>query len=157
MPEIEITEEQRERLDGVRGALKSEVVGPYGTVEPRDAVEYLLDLFDGQEGVPLPEGYDPSAAGASGDSANEADESDAENGDDESDTDDDAESKSESASDSSGAAQLNSMMNLLEEHDDKWREASSGDEKYEVDLPDGGTERARTKDDIKAILFKNYR
>ncbi len=52
---------------------------------------------------------------------------------------------------------LNSMMSLLADHDDKWRETSGGEEKYEVDLPDGGTERARTKDDVRAILFKHHR
>jgi hypothetical protein len=48
------------------------------------------------------------------------------------------------------------MMNLLSAHDDKWREAS-GDARYEVDLPDGNVESARTKDDVRALLFKHYR
>ena len=52
---------------------------------------------------------------------------------------------------------LNSMLSLLETHDDKWREAGGGEEKYEVDLPDGSTTGARTKDDVKAVLFKQYR
>jgi predicted flap endonuclease-1-like 5' DNA nuclease len=51
---------------------------------------------------------------------------------------------------------LQQAMSLLEQHDDKWRE-SSGDEPYEVDLPDGGTEAVRTKDDIKRLLFKHWR
>jgi hypothetical protein len=57
----------------------------------------------------------------------------------------------------SGSSTLNSMMSLLETHDDKWREAGGGEEKYEVDLPDGTTEGARTKDDVRAVLFKQYR
>ena len=37
---------------------------------------------------------------------------------------------------------LNAMMNLLDTHDDKWGE-SSGDERYEVTLPDGDVEQVR--------------
>ena len=47
------------------------------------------------------------------------------------------------------------LLNLLERHDDKWREAD-GDERYEVELEDGSVETARTKDDVKAILFEHY-
>lgn len=63
--------------------------------------------------------------------------------------DDDAESQDE------GTSQLNAMMSLLDTHGDKWREAD-GDARYEVDLPDGDVETARTKDDVRALLFKNY-
>lgn len=52
---------------------------------------------------------------------------------------------------------LDAMMNLLETHDDKWGEASSADYRYSVELPDGSTERVQTKDDVRALLFKNYR
>ncbi|WP_096393358.1 hypothetical protein [Halorubrum trapanicum] len=58
-------------------------------------------------------------------------------------------------SDDGGAGQLDAMMSLLDTHGDKWREAD-GDARYEVDLPDGGVETARTKDDVRALLFKNY-
>jgi len=61
-----------------------------------------------------------------------------------------------SAASNGGGSQLGAMMNLLETHDDKWRKAESGDAPYEVDLPDGGTETARTKDDVKRVLFTNY-
>jgi len=54
-----------------------------------------------------------------------------------------------------GAGQLNAMMSLLDTHGDKWREAD-GDARYEVDLPDGSVETARTKDDVRALLFRNY-
>jgi hypothetical protein len=54
-----------------------------------------------------------------------------------------------------GASQLDAMMSLLDTHDDKWREGD-GDARYEVDLPDGDVETARTKDDVRALLFKNY-
>jgi hypothetical protein len=51
---------------------------------------------------------------------------------------------------------LQEAMSLLDAHDDRWRE-SSGDEPYEVDLPDGSTEAVRTKDDIKRLIFKHWR
>ncbi|ELZ39458.1 hypothetical protein [Halorubrum tebenquichense] len=54
-----------------------------------------------------------------------------------------------------GTGQLNAMMSLLDTHADKWREGD-GDARYEVDLPDGSVETARTKDDVRALLFKNY-
>jgi len=47
------------------------------------------------------------------------------------------------------------MMQLLDTHEDKWREGD-GEARYEVDLPDGSTESAQTKDDVRALLFKNY-
>lgn len=55
-----------------------------------------------------------------------------------------------------GAARLESMMSLLDEHDDVWRE-SGGDEPYEVELPDGSVETARTKDHVRQLLFQHYR
>jgi len=50
---------------------------------------------------------------------------------------------------------LASANQLLREHDGKWRE-SDGETRYEVDLPDGSTEPARTKDDVRQILFRHY-
>lgn len=50
---------------------------------------------------------------------------------------------------------LQQAMSLLDTHDDRWRE-SSGDEPYEVDLPDGSTKGVRTKDDIKRLIFKHW-
>ena len=60
-----------------------------------------------------------------------------------------------SAAGDAGSSQLNAMMSLLDTHDDKWHEAD-GDARYEVELPDGDVETARTKDDVRALLFKNY-
>ena len=57
--------------------------------------------------------------------------------------------------DAGGSSQLDAMMSLLDTHEEKWREGD-GDVRYEVDLPDGGVETARTKDDVRALLFKNY-
>jgi len=52
---------------------------------------------------------------------------------------------------------LDEMMSLLETHDDKWDESSSADYRYSVELPDGSSEQVQTKDDVRALLFKNYR
>ena len=51
---------------------------------------------------------------------------------------------------------MSAMMNLLDTHDEKWERADSQETRYVVDLPDGATEEVQTKDDVKAILFKNY-
>lgn len=59
------------------------------------------------------------------------------------------------AADDSGAGQLNAMLDLLDTHSDKWG-PGDGDARYQVELPDGSVEAARTKDDVRATLFKNY-
>ena len=46
MPEIEITPEQEERLRALQEDIARDVVGKYGHVRPRDAVEYLLDRYE---------------------------------------------------------------------------------------------------------------
>jgi hypothetical protein len=181
MPELEVTQEQLDRLDAVRDHLAAEVVGKYATVQRRDALEYLLDHYadetDGDEGGPA---VDPDAVDAGHPSADEdEDETDDEAtaADDgavaaETGTTDDAGDEAEVDADAAttttssaptptpgddGGSRLNSMMSLLEDHDDVWGEASGGEERYEVELPDGSTERARTKDDVRALLFKHYR
>jgi len=72
--------------------------------------------------------------------------------DEESDADDGAAAES---GDGGETGQLDAMMSLLDTHDDKWSEGD-GDARYEVELPDGDVETARTKDDVRALLFKNY-
>ena len=67
----------------------------------------------------------------------------------------DAQTTDDDRADDGGAGQLNAMMRLLDTHADKWSE-SAGDARYEVELPDGSIEAARTKDDVRALLFKHY-
>jgi len=55
-----------------------------------------------------------------------------------------------------GNDRLQAMMNLLDTHGEKWREGD-GEARYEVDLPDGTVESVQTRDDVRAVLFKNYR
>jgi hypothetical protein len=226
MPELDVTEEQLERLETVRTDLESAFLDGYGHMRVYDAVEYLLDTYtppgerveervvesldsevrdeDGEidypvlqsvarrtdgvkgsgmsaeemyeavlearllearadrasVGVPRPDragndASDVSDGASAADGASESggpertgDSGPAGNGTD------DATDATPSAGD--GGSQLQQMMSLLETHEGKWRKAASGDAPYEVDLPDGGTESARTKDDVKRILFTNY-
>ncbi|RCU45923.1 hypothetical protein DU504_00560 [Haloplanus salinus] len=152
MPEIEITPEQEERLRALQEDIARDVVGKYGHVRPRDAVEYLLDRHaDDEESDVAASAAEPGPDGADADDGS-ADASAA--------TTrvgaDDGESTDGEAGSGGDDAMLNEMMSLLDTHGDKWGE-SSGDERYQVDLPDGSTEQVRTKDDVKALLFKHYR
>lgn len=70
--------------------------------------------------------------------------------------DDSASNGDDGPGEGSPESTLQQAMSLLDAHDDRWRE-SSGDEPYEVDLPDGSTEAVRTKDDIKRLVFKHWK
>jgi len=169
MESIDVTDEQYERLDAIRASLAEEV--PYGHVRARDAVQYLLDEYDG-DGPDVTAGTDapnagsdgPDGEGADDDGVAEADETeveddegaDDEDADDEDTDDEDADDADDDSADDDGDDRLSAMMNLLDTHDDKWEQADSEETRYVVDLPDGGTEEVQTKDDVKAILFKNY-
>lgn len=50
---------------------------------------------------------------------------------------------------------LEAANQLLDKHDDKWHK-TDGDKPYEVVLPDSSTERVRTKDDVRRLLFRKY-
>jgi len=160
MPEIHITEAQQERFDALREELAAEHAGSYATVRTGDVVEYLLDLAeevdDSERILGTADGPKDSP---SADTANGVTEQQTENDDgaDVSTSKPDGEGTGVSTPkpDDGGGGGLDGMLNLLETHDDKWREAS-GEERYEVELEDGSVETARTKDDVKAILFKHY-
>lgn len=160
MPEIEITETQRDRLRAVQEALEADVVGKYGHVRPSDAVEYLLDRYEVDAAGTVP----AAAAGDAGDrAAGDRAAGDATAApDDGSDDGADAGDGDGSAAAATAAAtggdddELDAVMNLLAEHENKWSESSS-DARYEVELPDGTTEGARTKDDVRGLLFRHYR
>jgi len=104
---------------------------------------------------------DANGAGRSDDAA-ETDDDEAGTGDDnEAGTDEEeAEMDSGGSSTSSGSGGgggiLASANQLLEQHDDKWRKDDSGDEPFEVTLPDGTSERVRTRDDVRKLLFQHY-
>jgi len=169
MPELHITESQRERFDALREELAAEHAGPYASVRQQDVVDYLLDLAEevddpAADASAEPADTDPggdeeppedtaegaaSAAGPTGtsgtDTSAEATET---GGDGETVT-------TERGTSTAATGGPGGMLNLLERHDDKWREGS-GEERYEVELEDGTVETARTKDDVKAILFRHY-
>jgi hypothetical protein len=157
MPDIEITPEQEERLRALQEDIARDVVGKYGHVRPRDAVEYLLDRYE-DDGEPAEDSAatTPDDAGTTA-ATNGATARVVADDDEPADDDDAAADTAEGDGDSGGNdAMLNEMMSLLDTHSDKWGD-SSGDERYAVDLPDGSTEQVRTKDDVKALLFKHYR
>ncbi|MFB6295397.1 MAG: hypothetical protein ABEH66_00965 [Halobacteriales archaeon] len=139
MPTIEITEAQKEYIEDLREELAAHHVGEYGTVRTRDAVQFLVDHH---EPVAAVEGEADADLGAE-DGTGEPSESGDEDG-------------SESGDDGGGEGRLNAMMQLLEEHDEAWEEVDSDQGKYAVTLPDGDTEHVRTKDDVRALLFRHY-
>ncbi|ELY86519.1 hypothetical protein C483_18955 [Natrialba hulunbeirensis JCM 10989] len=118
------------------------------------------DVDGATDGVASDSDAESSLEESAGDSSDEADDEGAsgtgdEAGDsDDDDTDDDNDTTSGEADDDD---MLDEMMSLLETHDDKWEESSSADYRYTVTLPDGSTEDVQTKDDVRALLFKNYR
>lgn len=157
MPSIEITAEQRERFDALRDRLEAAQAGEYASVRPADAMEYLLDLADETDDLAPGDASDvPSESDDTGSAESESDdgEGEAEEGVDDGGADDEA------ADDGGGAAPGSAggggILDILGNHEDRWREAD-GEARYEVDLPGGGVETARTRDDVKAILFEHYR
>lgn len=230
MPELSVTEEQLRRLRSVCSDLETAYVGPYGRVQPEDALEYLLDTYTPPEegeaataagGAPADAGSGPAVdapgdgdGGDGGGDAGGVDDGDltaiegvgevtaaaleeagfeslsaieaadpaalteAEGVGEKQAVDivaavadmDRGGSDAAAGDGGSGAAgpgagdpasnspadTLQQAMSLLDAHDDRWREGS-GDEPYEVDLPDGSTEAVRTKDDVKRLLFKHWR
>lgn len=231
MPSIEITDDQRDRIEALRRELADAHAGSYASVTPPDVAAYLLDLADAvSDPDRLAEGdaadahgsfpraeleaalternrrhasedddapmdlyniaaaYDvagrsnmtkgelvaaildaverrytdplapvdldlPPGDGAVADDGPAVDGAETDDGAEADDGPAGDEAETDAETDSDG--QLTAMLNLLETHRDKWREAD-GDARYEVELPDGSSETARTKDDVRATLFKHY-
>ena len=202
MQTLEVTDEQYAFIQHLREEISESVVGKYGFVRERDAVQFLIDNLDEEieidadefdssatddvsasvgaaidgdddphelEAVSYVEGETPDASEVvdEGDDDLESEpadsvESDADASSGSEPTDDDGgEADADSGDDGDGSADdddmLDEMMSLLETHDDKWGESDSADHRYSVELPDGSTEQVQTKDDVRALLFKNYR
>ena len=134
------------------------------------------DSVDEEDDGDTPDGGDAMDDETTDGEATDEEATDGEEMDDRSTTDDESQSEADTAdgestddadepsdaddtddAESGDGERLNAVMSLLADHDGKWRETGGGEEKYEVDLPDGGTERARTKDDVRAVLFRHYR
>jgi hypothetical protein len=142
MPEIEVTADQRDRLHDLQRRLEAEMASPYATVRPGDAVAYLLDRYS-DEGEVVLDGTDGATDDAPG--ASEAETDAPESVDD-----------GETTGTASSGDLPSGPMNLLADHEDVWREGS-GEARYEVELPDGSVEEARTRGDVRALLFEHYR
>ena len=139
MREIQLSEAQHERFNAIQERLAAEYAGRYASVRPVDVMDYLLDTAE-TDAVGSSANDDATPTGdaeATSKSTGMSTEATT------------TKTVSESTSDMSG------VFDLLDEHADKWRE-SDGEVPYEVDLPDGSTEAARTRDDIKTTLFKYY-
>ena len=149
MPELQITETQQERFETLREELAAEHAGPYATVQPQDVVDYLLDLA---ESVEEP---DRRVDGPASDDGDDAPGETTVGGSDEATVDDSGSPLPDPAAGGDLDDGPGGLLNLLERHDDRWREAD-GNERYEVELENGSVETARTKDDVKAILFEHY-
>jgi hypothetical protein len=145
MPTLDITDAHRDRIETLREELAAAHAGAYASVDTDDALAYLLDLADAVDDPDRT--ADPEIVGDAAESGTRNGPGDA--------GDKAAVSDDAGADDDGGSGQLNAMMSLLDTHEDKWREGD-GDVRYEVDLPDGTVEAARTKDDVRALLFKNY-
>lgn len=143
MPTIEVTTEQAAFIDQLRSQLSETVVGKYGHVREQDAIQYLIDNFGGE--------LDHEAVGET-----PPEELDLEVDDSQQDS-----QTGLSGNGDSGAADddelLKEMTSLLETYDDVWENADTEEARYVVDLPDGTTANAQTKDDVRALLFKHYR
>lgn len=140
MPEIDVSAEQSEYLEELRAALADEHLGAYGTMRTRDALQYLIDRHETTRDDAL---------------VVESDEAAEESRDDETDDEDETGGDAGGSSDAP-ANPLQAAQQLLDEHDDVWEEVDSDSGKYAVTLPDGSTEHARTRDDVRALLFKHY-
>lgn len=166
--------------DEMRGKLLAEL----GGVALAERLAALDNAANSENVAPDPEGEDESADDreSAGDSTSATPESDAvdtagstdtrqtttsgvsavdtvrepapDSGDGE--TTDDGATETASAGGPGDGGILSSANRLLAEHDDRWRESDTGDEPYEVDLPDGSTEGARTRDDVRQLLFRHY-
>lgn len=145
--------EEADRMDLYTVAAEFDVAGR-SEMTKDELLTAVLDAAERLAANPFA-AVDVEIPGATDERAPETDDDDdADDGGDGASDDDDGEGD-DSADDGEGSSQLDAMMSLLDTHDDKWGEAD-GDARYEVELPDGTVETARTKDDVRALLFKNY-
>lgn len=144
MKTIEITDAQYAYLEQLRSDLEEHVIGRYGTCRNSDALRFLIDNVDDDE-LELAKAFDTNALPDDDEFRFEEDDGRT------------ADGPVQSADGATDDEILDQMMNLLDTHEDKWTESPSSDYRYRVDLADGGTEDVQTKDDVRAILFREYR
>lgn len=185
MPEIEVSEEQYAYVEALRDELADEVTYGHVRIqdafqylidqhraESDPDVSVDMDAIDADEIEPdggdrTDGGGTASETGADGDDAGEEASSSVDGavealnsagpgGGTAGDPDPSQGDHGADTIDGAGDDTVDRMMNLLEEHDDKWTQTDGSDGKYSVELPDGTTESAQTKDDVRAVLFKHY-
>ncbi|MFC7167004.1 hypothetical protein [Halospeciosus flavus] len=165
MPEIDVSEDQIAYLEELRAALAAAV--PYGHVRHRDALQYLVDCREGEVDTDLQtalDGVGDSTADVTSDAIDATADAGTSRGggavtteSNDRTTDETDEPTEPTADPASGNDRLQAMMSLLDTYDEHWRESEAEDARYEVSLPDGSVEYARTKDDVRSLLFKHYR
>ncbi|ERH05467.1 MAG: Rho termination factor, N-terminal domain protein [Halonotius sp. J07HN4] len=151
-------QDDAERMDLYTIAVEFDIEGR-SSMSKSELIDAILDTAEQQYTNPF-SSVDIDFPGAT-DTDTEAKESvaddeaetDSEGG--ESDDTDESGDDDEDAPSDDDSGQLNAMLSLMETHDDKWW-ATDGDARYKVELPDGSVESARTKDDVRAMLFTNY-
>lgn len=151
-----------ELVEGILDAAARAATDPFAAVgvdldRGADAADETRGADDGDSAggdASDPDGdAEDDASGGPADDAPDSDTTD--DSPDADETADDTDDAPGAAASDAGSSQLNAMMNLLDTHDDKWRDGD-GDARYEVELPDGRVETARTKDDVRALLFRHY-
>ncbi len=152
MQTIEVTDSQHTYITRIREELSRTVVGRYGTSRDCDAIQFLIDNLD--DDLDLQEAFDADALPDGTEISFE--EPEIPDGTDDATGTDGADENADGAQTGDDDEMLDRMMNLLETHDDKWEESPAADYRYRVELADGGTEDVQTKDDVKAILFREY-
>lgn len=95
-------------------------------------------------------------AGVAGDEPGEATEGDEAQDDTDDESSEDRGETGGGGYEGSESGRLDAMMRLLDEHDEKWQKSGAEGGRYIVTLPDGSQEGVRTKDDVRALLFKHY-
>ncbi len=185
MPEITITDDQQRQIEKIRADLEEAFIDSYGHVRIKDVIEYLLDTYTPPNSEDEKGSYEriataeypalqrvagevPEVPGSGIDAdkmrgkllsilgpeefAAKLEATDSDRTDD-SQADSPEETASEDETETTDP--FDSVNKLLRDHDDRWHE-SDGDIPYEVELPDGTTEPARTKDDVRQLLFRHY-
>lgn len=148
MPEIELDDSQFEYLEQLQTDLAEEHIGEYGHVRHRDVVQFLIDRYQAAEAEIVDGSGSAPKTDDSGSKGTVTEDIESE---------DENETESDEATESKdGASRLQRMMGLLDRHEDVWEQDDHDKGKYAVSLPDGTTEHVRTKDDVRALLFRHY-
>lgn len=149
---------QADQMDLYTIAVEFDIEGR-SSMQKAEVIDAILDNAEQQHTNPF-KMVDIDFLGATDSGTEQAESAAEDNAEADSTVDDSDETANDSNVDEddsldSSSGQLDAMLGLMETHDDKWW-STDGDARYKVELPDGSVESARTKDDVRALLFKNY-